>query len=73
MFKKKIISSDEKNAIEKLVDAFNRHPWRASFFVSSYMNINDNNYKNWDDNFFTKFYLNGGKLKSPRMYTSARI
>lgn len=63
MFKKKIISSDEKNAIEKLVDAFNRHPWRASFFVSSYMNINDNNYKNWDDNFFTKFYLNGGKLK----------
>lgn len=55
------LSENEKYTAERLVDAFNRHPWRAAYFISSYMNL-DKNYSNWSKDFFVKFYTNGSKL-----------
>lgn len=52
----------EKKCSEKLVDAFNRNARRASFFISTYINI-DKNYESWSKTFFNEFYNNGKKLK----------
>lgn len=57
-----IFSEAEKQCAERLVDAFNRHPWRASYFISAYINI-DKDYSSWSKNFFNTFYNNGSKLK----------
>lgn len=39
MFSEGILSESEKLYAETLVDAFNRHAWRAAYFISAYMNI----------------------------------
>ncbi|MGZ7147332.1 hypothetical protein [Bacillus sp. BC08] len=57
------ISLEDKYYIELLVDAFNRHAWRAAYFISSFMNIRNSDYRNWTKNFFKDFYDNGSKLK----------
>lgn len=57
LYKNKKISADEKQAIDRLVDAFNRHSWRAAFFIWSIMSIQDKDYYNWNKDFFVKFYL----------------
>ncbi len=62
MFADGILSEDEKLYAEMLVDAFNRHAWRAAYFISAYMNIKTN-YNTWSKDFFINFYKNGGKLK----------
>lgn len=56
------LTEEEKYIAERLVDAFNRHAWRASYFISSYMNL-DKDYSSWSKEFFTNFYENGSKLK----------
>ncbi|VVB76426.1 Uncharacterised protein [Candidatus Tiddalikarchaeum anstoanum] len=57
LYKKGEISADEKQAIDRLVDAFNRHSWRAAFFIWSIMSIQDKDFYSWDKEFFVKFYL----------------
>ena len=56
------LTADDKYYLEKLVDAFNRHPWRAAYFISAFMNIENIDYKTWSKNFFTNFYIKGEKL-----------
>ncbi|MFI3227841.1 MAG: hypothetical protein R3Y09_10615 [Clostridia bacterium] len=55
-------SENEKLAADTLVDAFNRHAWRAAYFISAYINISKN-YASWSKDFFIEFYENGTKLK----------
>ncbi|TDT71559.1 hypothetical protein EV215_0937 [Hypnocyclicus thermotrophus] len=62
MFSRGILSEEEKLYAETLVDAFNRHAWRAAYFISAFMNIK-NNYSMWTKKFFMDFYKNGNKLK----------
>lgn len=62
MFVAGILSEDEKHSAELLVDAFNRHAWRAAYFISAYINI-ATNYNAWTKKFFINFYENGSKLK----------
>ena len=56
-------SSEDKYYAEKLVDAFNRHAWRAAYFISSFLNIEHTDYRKWEKYFFKTFYDNGGALK----------
>lgn len=63
LFKKGIITQDEKKILEKLVDAFNRHGWRAAFFISAFLTIETKDYMKWDKQFFKDFYAKGSKLK----------
>lgn len=56
LFVKKKISLIERNNIERLIDAFNRHSWRAAFFIWSIMSIFEKDYYSWDKDFFIKFY-----------------
>lgn len=62
LYESKIFNKEERMSIERLVDAFNRHSWRAAYFISSYMAI-DKNYESWSKKFFTEFYTCGGSLK----------
>ncbi|MFC2143062.1 hypothetical protein ACFLQN_01540 [Candidatus Aenigmatarchaeota archaeon] len=61
------ITKEDGHNIERLIDAFNRHPWRASFFISSIMNAYVFDYNIWDKKFFIKFYSNKkGRGVSPK-------
>ncbi len=62
MYSNNELSESEKIAAETLVDAFNRHAWRAAYYISSLMNLSTN-YANWTKEFFVLFYENGNKLK----------
>ena len=57
------LTEDDKNYLDKLIDAFNRNPRRAAFFISAFMNIENSDYRTWNKNFFNTFYANGKKLK----------
>ena len=57
------LTETDKYYSEILVDAFNRHPWRAAFFISAFMNIENSDYRTWSKNFFNTFYSNDSKLK----------
>ena len=61
LFNANKINEAEKFSAEKLVDAFNRHPWRAAYFISSYMNIKT--FSKWQKEQFNIFYQNGALLK----------
>ncbi|MEF9426935.1 MAG: hypothetical protein L0956_07110 [Candidatus Mariimomonas ferrooxydans] len=52
------IDNPERLAIERLVDSFNRHSWRAAFFIWSLMTIFEKDYIEWDKEFFINFYTN---------------
>lgn len=56
------LTETDKYYLELLVDAFNRHPWRAAFFISAFMNIENTDYRTWSKNFFNTFYRKGNKL-----------
>lgn len=58
LFRANKINIEDRLAIERLVDAFNRHSWRAAFFIWSVMSIYNKDYKIWDKDFFIKFYEN---------------
>ena len=62
LYENHILSFNEKLSLERLVDAFNRHSWRAAYFISSYMAI-EKQYEDWTKDFFIEFYANGGGLK----------
>ena len=52
------IKIEDKSRLDLLVDAFNRHPWRAAYFIWSICNINQtNDYRNWSKDDFMKFYV----------------
>lgn len=57
------LTENDKYYSEILVDAFNRHAWRAAYFISAFMNIENSDYRTWSKNFFNTFYANGSKLK----------
>lgn len=57
------INEQDKYIAEELVDAFNRHAWRAAYFISAYLTIEISDYRSWTKNFFKILYDNGGKLK----------
>ena len=56
-------TKEDKFYAERLVDAFNRHAWRAEYFISAFLNIEKTDYKLWSKTFFKEFYDNGSKLK----------
>lgn len=58
-----LLSEEEKYNAELLVDAFNRHAWRAAYFISAFMNIENSDYRTWNKDFFNRFYATGSKLK----------
>lgn len=53
---KKINLLDQRN-LNELVEAFNRHPGRATYFMSSLMNIYYKDYRSWNKDFFVKYYM----------------
>ncbi|HAN09346.1 MAG TPA: hypothetical protein DCP90_01900 [Clostridiales bacterium] len=57
------IDAEDKRSLDTLVDAFNRHGWRAAFYTSAAINIITNDYKTWEKDFFKEVYSNGNKLK----------
>jgi len=61
-FSKGEISEEDKYFAEILVDAFNRHPWRAAYFISAFLNIEQTDYRTWNKDFFIDFYDSGDKL-----------
>lgn len=63
LFSKGIFTEEDKFYAEQLVDAFNRHAWRAAYFISAYLNIEHTDYRSWTKDFFNNFYNNGSKLK----------
>lgn len=56
-------SKDDVYQIERLVDAFNRLSWRASFFIWAICTIWDSDYYTWSKDFFQNFYINASKIK----------
>ena len=54
-------------SLEKLVDSFNRHSYRASFFLWSIFTIFDHEYESWDKGLFIDFYKRNGKGISPKV------
>lgn len=63
LYHQKKFTKDDKFFAEKLVDVFNRHAWRAEYFISAFLNIENTDYKTWSKSFFEKFYESGPKLK----------
>ena len=63
LLKDGIFTSEDKFYSEQLVDAFNRHAWRAAYFISAFMNIENSDYHTWSKDFFKTFYENGSFLK----------
>lgn len=57
------LTEDDKYYAEILVDAFNRHSWRAAYFISSFLTIEKSDYKTWSKQFFKNYYESGSKLK----------
>ena len=50
------ITTEDKFYIERLVDAFNRFPWRAAYFISSIFIAFQKPYETWKIEFFIDFY-----------------
>lgn len=61
------ITKEDKFYIERLVDAFNRFPWRAAFFISSIFIVFTKPYETWDKDFFIKFYTTVRNGISPKV------
>lgn len=57
------LTETEKLYVDKLVDAFNRHAWRAAYFISAFLTIDTSDYKTWSKSFFKNYYDSGSKLK----------
>jgi len=66
----KIITSQEKQIIDFLLDAFNRYPPRVRIFITFICNINFNNdYRHWGEDALKKLYFGNykGKGMSPKV------
>lgn len=66
LFNDGILDEKERYSLERLVDAFNRHAWRAAYYISSYMSI-EHNYNCWSKDFFLKVYETGLKGYSEKV------
>lgn len=66
LYKDKILNEEERYSLEKLVDAFNRHAWRAAYYIGSYMSIG-HDYNSWSKEFFLKIYETGLKGYSEKV------
>jgi len=59
---------EEKNSSEALVDAFNRHAWRAAFFIWSIMTLHEQGFDSWTKKKFIDFYtMKDSKGVSPKV------
>jgi len=67
------ITAEERHEIERLVDAFNRYPPRAVFFLWGLMSIRSNDYDLWDKKFFVDFYVDTKKSKSKTVGISQKV
>ncbi len=61
------ITEEDKFFIERLVDAFNRFPWRAAYFISSIFMTYTKSYNTWNKDFFIKFYEKARNGISPKV------
>ena len=61
--KQNVLSDDERRDVETLVDAFNRHSWRAAYFISALITAKQDDYYQWDKPFFVELYSRGNELK----------
>lgn len=57
------LTETDKFYLEMLVDAFNRNSWRAAFFISAFLNIENSDYRTWSKKFFNTVYAKGKDLK----------
>lgn len=57
-----ILTDADKINLDGLVDAFNRHPGRACFFITSVMLVKNKICKNWTKDDFSSFYLQNKDL-----------
>ena len=62
MRKRREITQDDVFLLGRLVDAFNRHPGRTTFFIWSIMSIGGIDYNEWDNDMFREFYIKTRKL-----------
>lgn len=61
-------TQEEKMAAETLVDDFNRHVWRAAFFIWSIMTLHEQGFDSWTKPRFVDFYfMRNGKGISPKV------
>lgn len=69
LYQKGKLTKAEVQDIDRLVDAFNRHSWRAAFYIWSLMTIYDKDYYTWDKAFFNEFYVSkkSGVGMSPKV------
>lgn len=58
-----LIDDGEKYVLERLVDVFNRHPGRTSYFIWSVMTPHSVDFRKWDKDFFIRFYLTSTRFK----------
>lgn len=56
MLDENVITIEQKMDLDRLVDAFNRHSWRAAYFIWSIMTLKTHDYYTWDKEFFIDFY-----------------
>jgi hypothetical protein len=61
--KEGLLADDEVHALERLVDVFNRHPGRTSYFIWSIMTPHSIDYRKWDKDAFIRFYLTSTRFK----------
>lgn len=61
------ITTEDRFYIERLVDAFNRFPWRAAYFISSIFIAFQKPYETWETEFFIDFYNNARNGISPKV------
>lgn len=61
------ITEDDKFYLERLVDAFNRFPWRVAYFISSIFITLEKPYETWDKEFFVDFYTKAKNGISPKV------
>jgi hypothetical protein len=52
----RIITSDERAVLKRLVSAFNRNPSRTSYFIWSLMSIFEKDYETYDKDYYSQFY-----------------
>ena len=55
--RERCLTHEERFSLDRLVDAFNRHSWRAAFFIWCIMMVRFKDYRNWSKEFFVNFYV----------------
>lgn len=66
LYNEGVLCEAERYSLERLVDAFNRHAWRAAYYIGSYISI-EHDYNSWSKEFFLKVYETGLKGYSEKV------